>query len=109
MQIQRLTGETIASIPEQCAIINESVMFNCATKEAPVSAELPSIKSMRTGWVDVNFFDSDRNSGKNNVTIKPAEGDRINGSTEGIVLNKNGAGAMLKIFGMNDWKCIVCE
>ena len=109
MVIQRLTGDTHITIPEQCSMRGEEVLFNCETKNAPVNAQLPSINSLNYKWVEVRIFDADRNCGKNKITIKPSEGDRINGSSEEIVLGKNGQGAILIIFGKNDWKCIIFE
>ena len=109
MMMQPLIGEMPVMIPEQCIQRNENVLFNCATKNAPVTANLPSIKSLNFRWVDVFIFDTARNCAKNKITIKPAEADRINGSHDPLVLDKIGAGVMLITFGINDWKCVVFE
>jgi hypothetical protein len=109
MVFQRLMGDTHITIPEQCSMRNEDVLFNCETKNAPVSGQLPSIKSLNYRWVNIHIFDAENNCGKNKITIKPSEGDKINGSSEEIVLGKNGQGAILIIFGKNDWKAIIFE
>jgi len=109
MVLQRLEGGMPAMIPEQCTMRNEGVHFDCATIDSPVTTILPSIRSLNYRWVDIRFFDTDRNCEKNTITIQPSEGDRINGSNDPIVLGKNGAAAIVMIFGQNDWKCVVFE
>lgn len=103
---QRCFGGLI-QIPEQCFQKNEELLLNCNTQKMAVDALLPSIQSLGYRWIDIRLFDQDRNCSKNNITIRPSDGDRVNGSTEPIVLKDNGAGVLLMIFGQNDWKCIV--
>lgn len=105
--MQKLMGEAFVLIPEQCAMRNENVLFNCHAKHAPVNANMPSIKSLNYRWVDCYFFDTDLCCDKNPITIHPSEGDRINGSHDPIVLSKSGDAAILIAFGVNDWKCIL--
>jgi hypothetical protein len=108
MVMQKCYGGAVL-VPDQCNAKNENLLLNCATKAGAMEVLMPSIISLNWRWVDILVFDHENSAGKNNITIKPSEGNKINGSEEPIILKNNGAGAIFRIFGVNDWKCTQFE
>jgi hypothetical protein len=92
------------SIPDDCYQRGIDIMLHVETKKNAVVLTLPSLRDevrMR-GFFKIFLFDTERNCEVNNITIRTQRDEKMNGVSE-IVLESNGAGAMIVPVNGQDW------
>lgn len=99
---QFIQGEVNLVLPENISVNTNKIYLECKTSIGACLIRLPKISSAKTWgfWIYINDFD--RLASVNNIIVNVDSENSINGESS-IVLNVNGATAILYIASDRDW------
>jgi hypothetical protein len=103
MEIKVTGSYTLPILDRFKNIVTNEVSLQCDTSQSPVNIYLPKIEKLNSAYgIKIHINDEAENSGTHSITVHVHSADKINNGMT-YVISENGASAILKITGQNDW------